>query len=282
MGNATILYYVTEEFITGNKKSITVRFWQKMKLRSYVTEKEELTVITVMIPNLSKGWKQEKLLCLMREAAAEHSMNSERLEVVIHPDVCQMLMQPDRFSPVFWHLSAGILREQFPVSPNFNTSSQTCPGSVVLLLGDMFFPEEQMEKFLEMMSPYLPYMNHLTVLYKADEDTDPGQEQSRWEETIGGFAEALYYEYGLVSQIYGDRVFFEKRRNTRNEGDRMLFLDYGYPGNIPLRMLQTKDTYLDVVSSPKKEILFRRKFTEFSYLSPRKYLDTMIKSEYDK
>ena len=226
MGNDTILYYLTEETLTGEKKSIKLHFWQKINLRSFRKEKDGLTVIAALVPNLSKGWKKEKLLRLMREAAAAYPEYAENAETVIHPDVWRMLTQPEqrktalaasteteagyppvwqnRFFPVFWRLAERILRERFPAGKGFaaaggssagkenrlkngssagkgnclkNGSSladRVCPDTVVLLLGDSFFPEEQMEQFLEMMSPYFPRLNHLTIFYVKEENASFG------------------------------------------------------------------------------------------------------------
>ncbi|MDE5933829.1 MAG: hypothetical protein K2H40_15285 [Lachnospiraceae bacterium] len=318
MGNETIFYYVTEEAITGHKKAVKLHFWQKMKFTSFVVGKNEMTVVTIMIPAVQKGWKSEKLLRLMRETAEKHPLYSGNIRILIQPDVQLLLteqkhdasetsrmlpqsVQSDTFFSICFPMSEKILREQFPLQ------NRRCgPESVVLLLGELFFPEEQIRHFGEMIQPYLPRVNALTVIYGAEDsadrktETEPFQdmemqsgmeadaffdsfqEPGRLEEMIQEYTEELYYEYGLVSQILCGRNSPVRRNSLSGGQSPVLFLDYGHPGTEPLRMLKEGDIYLDIVSSEEKEALFRRKYRGIFYQSPRKYLDTMVKSGYDK
>lgn len=100
---------------------------------------------------------------------------------------------------------------------------------------------------------------------------------------IQEYTDELYYEYGLVSQVICGKDASARRHGGPAGGQSpVLFLDYGYFGTQPLRMLKEGDIYLDVASSEEKEALFRRKYRGIFYQSPRKYLDTMVKSGYDK
>lgn len=324
MGNETIFYYVTEETITGCKSAVKLHFWQKMKFTSFVVKKDGITVVTILIPALQKGWKGEKLLRLMREAAEKHPLYSGDIKVLMQTGVQLLLTeqadsvsgtskpQSDTFLSICFPMSEKILRERFPPQ-----NGKCGPESVVLLLGELFFPEEQIRHFGEMIQPYLPRVNALTVIYGAgdgenrnagtelfqaaemqsgtgaDAFSDSVQEPGRLEEVIQEYTEALYYEYGLVSQILCGKDVLSNRilcgrgglvkRNNLPGGQRpVLFLDYGYPGTEPFRMLKEGDIYLDIASSEEKEALFRRKYRGIFYQSPRKYLDTMVKSGYDK
>ncbi|MDE7339912.1 MAG: hypothetical protein K2N80_05025 [Lachnospiraceae bacterium] len=329
MGNETIFYYVTEEAVTGHKRAVKLHFWQRMKFTSFVVEKNEMTVAAIMIPAVQKGWKSEKLLRLMWETAEKHPLYSGNIRILIQPDVQFLLteqkhdvsetskrlpqsVQSDTFLSIGFPMSEKILREQFPLQ------NRRCgPESVVLLLGELFFPEEQIRHFGEMIQPYLPRVNALTVIYGAEDSADQKtetelfhaaemqsgtgaemvsdsfQESGRLGEVIQEYTEELYYEYGLVSQILCGRDIPANRiqcgrnglvkRNSLSGGQSpVLFLDYGYPDLKPLRMLKEGDIYLDVASSEEKEALFRRKYRGIFYQSPRKYLDTMVKSGYDK
>ncbi|MCM1387445.1 MAG: hypothetical protein NC231_08965 [Bacillus sp. (in: Bacteria)] len=272
MGNETIFYYVTEESVTGCKKSANIHFWQKIKLSSRVLEEDGVTLVIIMIPDLKRGWKKEKLLRLMEETAKEYPAYFETAHVLIQPGIRQMYMQADNvlpMPPVFFFLAGKILEKAL-----LSRFLREYPESVVLLLGNALFVEEQMQKFMDMMMPYFPRMNHLTILYEKDDE--------RWEEAVSEYTEEIYYEYGLVAQIRCGSDLPLKRHSVRIGQSTALFLDYGYPDLEPFRALKAGDIYLDVCSSEKKEALFRRKYMEISYLSPRKYLDTMVKSGYDK
>lgn len=272
MGNETIFYYVTEEFVTGTKREVNTHFWKKIKLYSCVLEKDEITVIVIMIPTLKKGWKKEKLLRMMQETAAEYPAYSEHAQILIQSQIAQMGIQNDNdlsALPIFLFLTEKILSQTLDKRP-----LRSYPESVVLLLGNALFPEEQMQYFMDMMKPYFPRINHLTILYENDDD--------RWEDTISEYTEEIYYEYGLVTQVRRGSDSPVKKYSVRIGQSTALFLDYGSPDLLHLRALRAGDIYLDVFSKEEKEAIFRRKYMEISYLSPRKYLDTMVKSGYDK
>ena len=79
-----------------------------------------------------------------------------------------------------------------------------------------------------------------------------------------------------------EKIFRLDKMDDREHFKELLAsLPFGYPGTLPYSALRKGDVYLDIVSDEKKESLFRRKYIEISYLSPRKYLDTMVKSGYD-
>ncbi|MCM1175859.1 MAG: hypothetical protein NC341_12525 [Blautia sp.] len=299
MGNETIFYYVTEEMVTGHTTIAKPHFWRKVRLSSFVVEREEITLAAVMIPALSKGWKREKLLRLMRESMETHPLYSGNVRILIQPEVQRMLTEQanhasgisaarskpvpsETFLSIGFPLTEKILRERFPIQ-----RGKGGPESVVLLLGEPFFPEEQLRHFGEMIQPYLPRINALTVIYGAAEELDEEAEPGRLEEAVHEYAEELYYEYGLVSRILHGTAALQggavsmRRRNLPGGQNPVLFLDYGCPGTQPLRMLRDGDVYLDAASSEEKEALFRRKYRGIFYQSPRKYLDTMVKSGYD-
>ena len=278
MGKETILYYVTRESITKQKNTVESSFWKRLKesrfFDSFVAEDEENIVITVLVPMEQKVWKKEKLLRLMQNSVTRQPFYLGDAEVVIHPEIQQMLTQTEEFPRIFWSIAEKLLTKRLhTLKPHTKYASNkrlsvyggAVPESVVLLLNDAVFPEEQIQRFSEMMQPYFPRINHLSILYGAED---------WWEEALANYADELYYEYGLVCQIKQGGDFPLKKQS--------LFLDYGYPGNIPLHALQEGGIYLDVASSEKKETVIRQKCMRVSYLSPRKYLDTVVKSGYDK
>ncbi len=283
---SSIIYFVTEESITGSRRCIKPRLWQKIKFSSFDVDEEELHIGTVMIPDIQKGWRKEKLLRLMRASIAERMAYSENADVVMQPEVQLMSGQEDSFLPISWSLAGKLLDNRQFAKKVSAKRREPCIETVVLLLGDSLFPEEQMQKFDEMLQPYLSRINHLTILYSMNDNndvyTDFEQEKNRWEEAIAEYTEELYYEYGLVAMVQCGREFCINRSSSMNGCGAVLFLDFGYSGKIPLRMIKAGDIYLDVFSSAKKEALFRRKCVEIYYMSPRKYLDTVVKSGYDK
>lgn len=312
---SSIIYFVTEESVTGIRRYIKLHFWQKIKLSSFDVDEEELHISAVMIPALQKGWKKEKLLRLMRASITEKTIQSGNADVVMQPEVQTMSGQEDTFLSISWSLAGKLLDKsqllnKVPAKKASAKRREPCIETVVLLLGDTLFPEEQMQKFDEMMQPYLPYINHLTILYELNDSsnsytssnsnnsidsnnindiydsddtyTDYEYEKSRWEEAIADYTEELYYEYGLVAMVQCGREFSLSQNGRISGQNTMIFLDFGYSGNIPLRAIKAGDIYLDVFSSEKKEAFFRRKCIEVSYISPRKYLDTVVKSGYDK
>ncbi|MCM1037864.1 MAG: hypothetical protein NC434_00965 [Ruminococcus sp.] len=301
MGNETILYYVTQDTITGvtkegkpEKKAKYVdhgkwRFRRKISLPSFVVESGglEITVITVMIPPLRKGWKPEKLLKQMRETAESYRARFPDMEILLHPQIERMLGRDEgqsqtAMSAIDWFLAGRLFTEIMRGGGEcdnvcyFKRGCGNRPASVVLMLGNLLFPEEQMQRFLEWMTPYFPYVNRLFVWYDAEED---GQMN---EESIQQELEDLYYEYGLVSQIQCGKGSALKRRMAESGQSPVFFLDFGYAGGVPFGALKKGDFYLDLFSDEKKEALFRRKYMEISYASARKCLDTLVKSGYDK
>lgn len=298
MGKETILYYVTKESVTGQKDAEESSFWKRIRgsrfFDSFVAEDEENIIITVLVPMKQKEWRKEKLLRLMQSSVTRQPLYLGDVEVVIHPEIQQTLAQTEEFPQVFWSISEKLLTQKLHIQKphtEYGTKKRLSAyrgfvaESVVLLLSDSVFPEEQIRRFSEMMQPYFPGINHLTILYepdlddKEDDDTEAKmpaeiwQGGDRWKETLEDYADELYYEYGLVCQIQQSGKFSFKKQS--------LFLDYGYGGALPLRALQEGGVYLDVASSDKKEMLIRQKCTGTSYLSPRKYLDTVVKSGYD-
>ncbi len=293
MGNETIFYYVTEETVTESQQFLKKRFWQKISLESFVAEKDGMRVVTFLIPLLQKGWKKEKLLRVMQESAEKHPLYAGNVRILIQPGL-QFFSQNDTFLSICLSFAEKILREQFPVQ-----NIKDGPESVVLLAGRLFFPEEQIRHFAEMIRPYLPRVNALTVFYEAEEMRGSGEdireEERVWpfhtgktaeteqlKEVIREYTDELYYEYGLVCQVIGGKEIRYDKYCRPNGQSRTLFLDYGYSGSMPFYMLKSGGVYLDIASSEEKEALFRRKYRGIFYQSPRKYLDTAVKSGYDK
>ncbi|MBD5444661.1 MAG: hypothetical protein HDR29_03825 [Lachnospiraceae bacterium] len=291
MGNETILYYVFEETITGCKKSIKKHFWQKIKPRSFVMEDEDISVVIVMIPTNDKGWNRKKLLVVMNTGIAEYVDYLRTAKIVMQPEIQELIGQQEGFQTVLWTLTDRLFADNFSY-PHGN--KQQVPESVVLLMGNSFFPEEQIERFTDMMQPYFPRINYLSIMHETYGDVEINMERLR--KAIDDFSEMLYYEYGLVVDVYQSEGDVKRRLEEENAQEQMnskrmryinrqlrtLCVDYGYHGSLPYTMMRAGGIYIDVLSSREKEQRIKKKCSQISYLSPMKYLDTMVKSGYDK
>ena len=309
MGNETILYYVFEETVTGCKKIVKPHFWRKIKPLTFVLEEDDLSVITIMIPTIEKVWKRDKLLGVMQKGIEEYREYQGYIgsaDTVIHPKLQQILLQKESFTPIFWKLAEKLFTDKFApqkripdkpyVQNGLTLNRRQTPEAVVLLLGNTFFPEEQLERFTELMQPCFPYINQLTVVYGSDDEEDNelsteledepdyaiNESGNRLEAEIDDLLEMLYYEYGLVGRIWQVDGFKPQPPEIRNGQCPILFLDYGYAGKLPYSMMRNGGTYIDVLSSGEKERCINKKCSKISYMSPLKYLDTMVKSGYDK
>ncbi len=196
MGNETILYYVFEETITGCKNSVKKHFWQKIKPRSFVMQDEDISVIIVMIPTNDKGWNRKKLLDIMNTGIAEYVDYLRSAKVVMNSEIQELLGQWESFHTVFWTLADKLFADNFSYQSG---NKYQVPESVVLLMGNSFFPEEQIERFTDMMQPFFPRINHLTIMHEMDDDAEISME--RWNKAIDDFVDMLYYEYGLVVDV---------------------------------------------------------------------------------
>ncbi|MDD6812580.1 MAG: hypothetical protein PUD93_12130 [Lachnospiraceae bacterium] len=292
MGNETILYYVTQDFIDANSKR---------HLPYFKVEQDNLTIYTIILPIEGKGElpkrgikrQQKKCLRMMQkipeeiartEAKGLHDFFSER-EVILQPEAKKMLTchtkrqgteaeteAAQEIPEIYWLLAEKALALE--KRKYFDT--------VVLLLGNDMFPEQQMRHFTEFMQPFFSKINHLTILDGAE---DEGEGMESRNEVLTEYTDEFYYEYGLMTQIMqplqikADKV--KQRKKSGRQSER-IFLDYGYMGELPLRMMLEGDVYLDITASKEKEKLITRKCAGVSYRSPLKYLDTTVKSGYDK
>lgn len=146
-------------------------------------------------------------------------------------------------------------------------------GRVTVLLGSPDDTDLQMEMTLELLTPYLSRINSLLFYYEEVEGTDI------WEET-GFYLEEYGYEYGLVPEM---RPYLAGEEDLRCGKDRCggVILDFAGTPRYP-RMAREKVIYLDLTSDREKERNCIRKNGEVFYASPLKYLDTIVKTGYDR
>lgn len=155
-------------------------------------------------------------------------------------------------------------------------------GEASVLLGEPADTDRQMEMTRELLRPYLSRINRLLIFYEEMAETDIWME-------LGSHLDEYYYEYGLVPQLepYGN-----SRGGTQESGDtanlrcgrhtcRGLVLDYSAQFRYPKILPESDTVYIDVASGMEKERQLRRKTPRIPYISPLKYLDTMVKNGYD-
>lgn len=120
---------------------------------------------------------------------------------------------------------------------------------------------------------YMPYNFCLLFYYEEVEETDI------WEET-GDYLEEYGYEYGLVPAM---RPYLAGEEGIRCGKERCggVILDFAAAPRYP-RTAREEVVYVDLTSDREKERNCIRKNGEIHYVSPLKYLDTIVKTSYDR
>lgn len=146
-------------------------------------------------------------------------------------------------------------------------------GRVAVLLGSPDDTDMQMELTYRLLMPYLSRINSLLFYYEEVEGTDI------WEET-GVYLEEYGYEYGLVPEM---RPYLAAETGLCCGKDRCggVILDFAAVPRYP-RTERDKVIYMDLFSNWEKERNCIRKNGEILYVSPLKYLDTIVKTGYDR
>ena len=285
MREETILYYVMPkkqaetafyEKPAVKKSNIWRRlFTKRQSLPAYELKDGKRTIIAVVLPEEAEKWKSGKLIARMRDSLKCYPQTDR---ILMQPAVEKLLGASDTFMELRDELTEELLAE-FMLEK---------PGNIVLLLGDTDFPERQLDFFGRLLIPYLPRINRMTVLYaggkeadsdgQTDEDISQTYQTQRITEATEAFGEELYYEYGLVVQT---ESIWNYAKHRRKEDGRVLYLDGGSEGRMPAYSLKKGDLYLDMVSSAILKTRIERLNIDICYLSPRKYLDTIVKSGYD-
>lgn len=143
-------------------------------------------------------------------------------------------------------------------------------GEAVVLLGEPADTDWQMKMTRDLLSPYLPRINRLLIFYEEMAETDI------WIE-LGKHLDEYYYEYGLVPQLesYTDEFRCGKAKC------KGMILDYCARFRYPKILPESTAVYIDTMSTGEKETLLKRKIPQIPYVSPMKYLDTIVKNSYD-
>lgn len=147
-------------------------------------------------------------------------------------------------------------------------------GRVTVLLGRPEDTDWQMGMTRRLLTPYLPRINSLCFCYEEVEGLDI------WEETADEL-EAYGYDYGLVPEMRPYLASAEGLCCGREKYGGVI-LDYADVQRHPRVEREGQTIYADLASNPQKELSCARKNGRILYSSPLKYLDTIVKSGYDK
>lgn len=147
-------------------------------------------------------------------------------------------------------------------------------GEVTVLLGKPWETERQMEMTRRLLTPYLPRINSLCFFYEEVEGTDIWEEEAL-------LLEDYSYEYGLAARMtaYGTGEKEERYGRQRCGG---VILDYAKEPGMPRIKRDGQVVYVDIHSDQAKARACAGKSGRILYASPLGYLDTVVKSSYDK
>lgn len=209
-----------------------------------------------------KTWRAEELSACMAELMYRASGMADAW---LHPDIMTLMSEEYRDR---WEAGPETVRQLLACLISvFAAKNLRASGEAVVLLGKSSDTLWQMEMTGQVLAPYLPRINRLTFCYEEAAGVD------LWEEAAG-YLEAYNYEYGLTPCL------LPYQGNSTPWGS--LILDYGSP--MAGRQFKGREqaVYVDLQGCPAKERKCLASNGRLSYVSPLKYLDTIVKSEYDR
>ena len=233
--------------------------------------RDEFNVIGCVIPPFycrNKPWKPQ----ILAEAMESVVRRADGLvDTFLHPQITAMLAEEygEKWIPrknTVQMLVVSLMEQHAP------RVIERC-GEAVILLGEAADTDWQMEMAGELLQPYLSKINRLLIFYEEIAETDIWME-------LGRHLDDYYYEYGLVPQA---EPYMESADGLRCAKHRVsgIILDYCNRFRYPKIMPDSYAVYVDTVSGGEKERLLGRKTPQTPYVSPLKYLDTMVKNSYD-
>lgn len=202
-------------------------------------------------------------------------------DVWLHPEIMTLMSEEYRDR---WETGPETVRKLLACLISvFAAEGLRASGEAVVLLGKSSDTLWQMEMTEQILAPYLPRINRLTFCYEEAAGVD------LWEEAAG-YLEVYSYEYGLTPALVpyrrqGERMTDGRglpNERIRDDGSCGLILDYGAPVDGRQFKGRERAVYVDLQGSPAKERKCLSANGRLSYVSPLKYLDTVVKSEYDR
>lgn len=288
---AIIYYYpMGEEDLRGGRRAAAKRHWFQEAALALKRLGEDQVMGCAVPPFYykKKPWKAQTLSEAM-EAALCHAQGMT--DTYAHPQIEAMLTEEycrrwrPRQATVQMILKSLIEQEAEDVLRH--------SGAVTVLLGESADTDWQMKMTRELLQPYLPRINKLLICYEELAQTDVFIE-------LEEYLDEYYYEYGLVpqlepyhvNQIVASSAYLEEgqtsliKRNSNLRCGRMkcdgMILDYAADYRYPKILPESAAVYIDTVSTVGKEQMLKRKTPQIPYVSPLKYLDTMVKNSYDE
>lgn len=205
------------------------------------------------IPEFYMGkhrWEQEKLLVLLQEKLEAQAAEDYYMEPVLG----RFLAIRPKLPPL------SLLKLLLRQVPCWETLFWVGAGRK-----DCSFEgeiEEQIELLLELITEYLPRINHFVLVTEKPE-------------RYGDLMEHLYQEYGTPAAIVRD---FEKYSGKEK---KTVILDSRREYRLPYRMIPEEAFYIDLWSEEEKRYLVETKRRDVRYLSIVKFLDTIAKNGYN-
>ena len=276
MEQETIIYFysVSEQQKAAGRMAAAKRCWFQnvsLGIRYLGGRQDEFGVAGCFVPPFycrNKPWKPQVLSQTMEEVLH----HAEGLtDTFLHPQIAAMLTKDYGKQ---WVPRRNTVQKLVKCMMEQGASDAISRnGEAVVLLGEITNMCWQMEMTRELLLPYLPKINRLLIFYEEAAETDI------WTE-LSSHLDDYYYEYGLVPQLESYAETADGFRCGKSKCSGVIFdycEDFRYPKMVP----DSTAVYIDMVSQESKERLLARRSLQIPYVSPLKYLDTMVKNSYD-
>lgn len=276
METDTIIYFHPTQGQMHKNTAAKKHWWQDAALREEKLGLEKtggffLSVDCAIPPYYykKKPWTGELLSAAMEEVV--HRADG-MADAFLHPDIMTYMSEKFRERwemrrDTFERLSACLLAAcaSGPLHEK---------GRVAVLLGKPEETDWQMELTQNLLLPYLSRINSLLFYYEEVAGTDI------WEE-MAAYLETYDYEYGLVPAMHPYSTGEEGLCCGRERCSGVI-LDFANTARHPRLEREDGTVYVDLTSDRERERSCMRKNGHVLYVSPLKYLDTIVKTGYDR
>lgn len=287
MEQEKILYFYPIREHDGQQKYVQAakRYWfQETVLKTGLFDDGTCQIVGCAVPPYyyrRRPWKPRMLAEAMENVLRRvESMTETMTDTWLHPQIEAILTEEysRRWAPREETVKAVVERLVDRYAGDILQKS----GEAVVLLGAPADTDRQMEMVRQLLHSYLPWINRLVLFYEEVAETDI------WVE-LGNHLDEYYYEYGLVPQLEPYLRNHAGASECGTAGNLKcgkitcggLVLDYCAQFRYPKLLPEKEAVYIDMASGEEKERLLRRKMPRIPYISPLKYLDTMVKNGYD-